>query len=196
MSFTERFRKARKIKKKVKKRNWFISSREKEFENLFLHICYSCSTSRFSKMKNGVERELCTSLASTRNRCDIVRAVCATGSLYMVKDSGGGYASVRSSLLCSGKREVGDTEVNAGHRRQQTGLNWREPVSRSSPTIVSRWRGSWRTGKERGKKRQGILQKKDTVHANKFRTPYILCSCRFLLNPFRRVQAVFRPKQS
>lgn len=45
--------------------------------------------------------------------------------------------SVRSSLFCSGEREVGDTEVNAGHRRQQTGLNWREPVSRSSPTTAN-----------------------------------------------------------
>lgn len=59
----------------------------------------------------------------------------------LVKDSGGGYASVRSLLFCSGEREVGDAEVNAGHRRQQTGSNWREPVSLSPPTTGCRWEG-------------------------------------------------------
>lgn len=39
---------------------------------------------------------------------DIVRAVCADRSLYMVKDSGGGYAwlclsGVRSSVVVNGK---------------------------------------------------------------------------------------------
>lgn len=28
---------------------------------------------------------------------------------------------------------MGDTEVDVGHRRQQTGLNWREPASLSPP---------------------------------------------------------------
>lgn len=61
-------------------------------------------------------------------------------------------SGVRSSVVVNGK--WGDTEVNAGHRRQQTGLNWREPVSLSSPTTASRWRGSWRIGEEARKKEE------------------------------------------
>lgn len=81
-------------------------------------------------------------------------------------------SGVRCSVVVNGK--WGDAEVNAGHRRQQTGSNWREPVSLSPPTTASRWRGSWRTGKKRGRKRRReTLLRRDTVHANKFRTPYI-----------------------
>lgn len=121
---------------------------------LFIIIYHSSSILRFIKIKSGVSKENYALLSCTRNHCDVVRALRAAGvSLFwwrivaMVMPSG-----VRFAVVVN--RKVGDAEVDAGNRRQQTGSNWREPASLSPPTTASRWRGSWCTNKERERKRR------------------------------------------
>lgn len=54
-----------------------------------------------------------------------------------MKDGGGdgGYIFGRSLLVDDGEGEVRDVEVNAGHRRRQTGSNWREPASPTTKSL-------------------------------------------------------------
>lgn len=118
-------------------------------------------------MTNEVQRELCTSRLHHQKSLWHCQMCAAGGSLFWWRIVAVVMHTQRKLLtefLCSGERQVGDAEVNAGHRRRQTGSNWREPVSLSPPTTASRWRGSWWTGEERGRKRRRETdsRKKDT----------------------------------
>lgn len=77
-----------------------------------------------------------------------------------------------------GKGEARGAEVDAGHRRRQTGSNWREPAS---PMINLSMEGklgelTWSEKEEENIRERETWWKSGMVHANKFRTSYIACS--------------------
>lgn len=53
-----------------------------------------------------------------------------------MKDGGSGGCVFGRSLLVGGDEgEVRDAVVDAGHRRRQTGSNWREPASPTTESL-------------------------------------------------------------
>lgn len=66
-----------------------------------------------------------------------------------MKDSGGGMSPSGVCFSVVVNEKWGYLEVDAGHRRQQTGSNWREPASLSPPTAVLSMEGKMENhGKE------------------------------------------------
>lgn len=157
--------------KKVKLHHFFPRKRIEKYLSFYHRLLFFLYSSLHQDEKKWSPKRIMQLYQKPLRRCQ--SSVRGWWEFILVKDSGG-YASVRSSLLCSGEREVGDAEVDAGHRRQQTGSNWREPASLSPPTAASRWRGSWRPVKERRReRRKETLRKRDIVYANNFIAPYI-----------------------
>lgn len=81
--------------KKVKLRHFFW---REELKNICVCLCYSSFIPRFIKMKSRIQRELCTSRLYQKplRRCQ--SSARGWWEFILVKDSGGGYAAVRSSF--------------------------------------------------------------------------------------------------
>lgn len=148
-----------------------------------ISVLRSPPISRFINMKDRVQRKQRTSVHFSiyqKPFATLSDILCAVGRSLRLKDDGlcgGGYASGGSLLADDGEWGVGRY---GGKRRASPRTNWLELARAGAPVFADGPRNGGEVGepvkskrdREEKEREKQIQRKRDTMHANKFRTSF------------------------